>query len=203
MAYGMTEAIGITALRGDEWMAHEGSVGRGQRGTEVAGPRRGRRRRPAGEVGEVYLRAPAYGGSDYLGDAPQLPTTDDGFQTVGDMGYLDEDGYLYIVDRRVDMIITGGANVFPAQVEEALIDHPKIADVVVIGLKDDEWGRRVHAIVEPADPDDPPTADEVIAYAKSRLAAYKVPKTVELVDVMPRSAATKVNRGRLVEERGG
>ena len=119
------------------------------------------------------------------------------------MGHLDDDGYLYIADRRVDMIITGGANVFPAQVEAALIDHPKIADVVVVGLKDDEWGRRVHAIVEPADAADPPTSDEVIAYAKARLAAYKVPKTVELVDAMPRSAATKVNRGRLVEERGG
>ena len=108
-----------------------------------------------------------------------------------------------MVDRRVDMIITGGANVFPAEVEKALIDHPEIADVVVVGLRDDEWGRRVHAIVEPADPADPPTADEVIAYAKARLAAYKVPKTVELVDVMPRSEATKVNRGRLVEARGG
>jgi bile acid-coenzyme A ligase len=154
-------------------------------------------------VGDIYMRSPSYGGSDYLGDAPQLPTTPDGFQTVGDMGYVDDDGFLYVVDRRVDMIITGGANVFPAQVEHALIDHRKIADVVVVGLKDDTWGRRVHAIVEPVDPADPPTPDEVIAYAKSRLAAYKVPKTVELVDEMPRSAATKVNRGRLVEARGG
>jgi bile acid-coenzyme A ligase len=156
-----------------------------------------------GEVGEVFMRAPAYGGSDYLGEAPQLRTTVDGFQTVGDVGHLDDDGYLYIVDRRVDMIITGGANVFPAQVEAALIDHPKVADVVVIGLQDDRWGRRVHAIVEAADPADPPTTDEVVAYAKSRLAAYKVPKTVEFVEAMPRSAATKVNRGRLAEERGG
>jgi len=203
MAYGMTEAIGITALRGDEWMAHEGSVGRGQRGTEVRVLDEAGLEVPVGETGEIYMRSPSYGGSDYLGDAPQLRTTDDGFQTVGDMGHLDEDGYLYIADRRVDMIISGGANVFPAQVEQALIDHTKVADVVVVGLKDEEWGRRVHAIVEPADPGDPPTADEVIAYAKARLAAYKVPKTVELIDVMPRSAATKVNRGRLVEERGG
>jgi bile acid-coenzyme A ligase len=203
MAYGMTEAIGITALRGDEWLLHEGSVGRGQRGTEVRVLDDAGADVAVGDIGEIYMRAPAYGGSDYLGDAPQLRTTPDGFQTVGDMGYLDDDGYLYIADRRVDMIITGGANVFPAQVESALIDHPKIADIVVVGLKDDEWGRRVHAIVEPADAADPPTAGEVIAYAKSRLAAYKVPKTVELVDVMPRSAATKVNRGRLVEERGG
>jgi bile acid-coenzyme A ligase len=203
MAYGMTEAIGITALTGEEWMQHEGSVGRGIRETEVRILDDAGADLPAGEVGDIYMRSPSYGGSDYLGDAPQLPTTPDGFQTVGDMGYVDDDGFLYVVDRRVDMIISGGANVFPAQVEHALIDHPKIADVVVVGLKDDTWGRRVHAIVEPADPSDPPTADEVIAYAKSRLAAYKVPKTVELVDEMPRSAATKVNRGRLVEARGG
>jgi len=119
------------------------------------------------------------------------------------MGYLDADGYLYLVDRRVDLIITGGANVFPAEVEAALIDHPKIADVVVIGLKDPEWGRRVHAIIAPVDPDDPPTFDEVRAYAKSRLLAYKVPKSIEILDAIPRSEAMKVNRGRLVEARGG
>ena len=107
------------------------------------------------------------------------------------------------LDRRVDIIITGGANVFPAEVEAALIDHPRIADVVVIGLRDPEWGRRVHAVIEPADPDAPPTAAEVMAYAKGRLAPYKVPKTIEIVDVIPRSAATKVNRGALVEARGG
>jgi bile acid-coenzyme A ligase len=129
--------------------------------------------------------------------------TPDGFGTVGDMGYLDADGYLYLVDRRVDLIISGGANVFPAEVEAALIDHPKIADVVVIGLKDLEWGRRVHAVIEPTDPADPPTFDEVKAYVKSRLLPYKVPKSIELVESIPRSEAMKVNRGRLVETRGG
>ena len=116
---------------------------------------------------------------------------------------LDDDCYLYLVDRRVDMIITGGANVFPAEVECALIDHPQIADVVVIGVHDPEWGRRVHAIVAPADPAMPPSPEEVVAYAKTRLAPYKVPKTVELVDEIPRSEATKVNRGALVAARGG
>jgi bile acid-coenzyme A ligase len=203
MAYGMTEAIGTTALDGQEWLAHEGSVGRGQNGTELRVLDEDGAELPTGEIGDVYLRGPAYGGSTYLGQAPQLRTTDDGFSTVGDVGYLDDDGYLYVVDRRVDMIITGGANVFPAEVEKALVDHPAIADIVVLGLRDPEWGRRVHAIIEPADPASPPTADEVITYAKARLAAYKVPKTVELVEEIPRSAATKVNRGRLVEERGG
>ena len=203
MAYGMTESIGIAALNGDEWLQHEGSVGRGIRGTEVRILGEDGNDLPPGETGEIFLRGPAYGGSDYLGEAPQLRPTEDGFQTVSDMGYLDEDGYLYVVDRRVDMIITGGANVFPAEVENALIDHPKIADIVVVGLRDPEWGRRVHAIIEPADPSDPPSDDEVIAYADSRLAHYKVPKTIELVDAIPRSEATKVNRGRLIEDRGG
>ena len=203
MAYGMTESIGITALRGDEWMLHEGSVGRGMRGTEVRILDLDGNELPAGDIGEIYMRSPSYGGSTYLGDAPQLRETPDGFRTVGDMGSVDEDGYLYVADRRVDLIITGGANVFPAEVEKALIDHPKVADIVVIGLRDPEWGRRVHALIEPADPSSPPTAEEITVYAKSRLAPYKVPKTIELVDAMPRSAATKINRARLVEARGG
>ena len=86
-----------------------------------------------------------------LGDAARLPPTEDGFATAGDVGYLDGDGYLSLLDRRVDLIVTGGANVFPAEVEAALIDHPMIADVIVVGLRDPPWGRRVHAIVEPTD----------------------------------------------------
>ena len=203
MAYGMTEGIGITAVRGDDWMSHPGTVGKGMRGTEVRILDLDLHDLPPGQVGDIYLRSPSYGGSRYLGDEPSLRSTDDGFQTGGDVGYLDGDGFLYLVDRRVDLIISGGANVFPAEVEAALIDHPDVADVVVVGLQDAEWGRRVHAIVEARDPATPPTADEIVAYAKGRLAAYKVPKTVEFVDAIPRSEATKVNRGRLVDARGG
>jgi len=200
MAYGMTENLGLTALRGDEWLAHRGSVGRGFRDTEVhildqqgqpVGP---------GELGEIYLRSPMSVGYHYLGGAPLLPSTTDGFRTAGDIGRVDADGYLYIADRRSDMIITGGANVFPAEVECALAEHDDIADVVVIGLSDPEWGRRVHAVVQLANP---LTKQQIIAYAKARLAAYKVPKTVEFVDEIPRTAATKVNRSAMVEARGG
>jgi bile acid-coenzyme A ligase len=203
MAYGMTEQLGLTALRADEWLTHEGSVGRSFRETEIriVGPDGAIL--PPGEVGEIYLRSPSTGMYDYLGGAALLPSDGDGFSTAGDMGRLDEDGYLYVVDRRVDMIVTGGANVFPAEVESALADHPQIADVVVVGLKDPEWGRRVHAIVEPRDHTAPPSAADVIAYAKRRLAPYKAPKTVEIVDEIPRSAATKVNRSALIAERGG
>jgi bile acid-coenzyme A ligase len=203
MAYGMTEGLGLTALRGDEWLAHPGSVGRGYRDTElrIVGPDGAEV--PPGEIGEIFLRSPTSGMYRYLGGAPLLATTEDGFGTAGDLGWLDVEGFLHIVDRRVDMVVTGGANVYPAEVETALIEHPGIADVVVIGLADAEWGRRVHAIVEPADPSAPPSADDVIAFAKERLAAYKAPKTVEMVDAIPRSEATKVNRAALVAERGG
>ena len=203
MAYGMTEGLGLTALRGDEWMTHQGAVGRGFRETEIRIMDPEGKELPPGEIGEIYMRSPTTGQYGYLGGAPLLPTTEDGFGTAGDLGYMDEDGYLYIVDRRVDMIITGGANVFPAEVESALADHPEVADVVVIGLQDPEWGRRVHAVIEARDHANPPTAEAIIAYAKQKLAPYKVPKTVEFIDAIPRSAATKVNRSALIAERGG
>jgi bile acid-coenzyme A ligase len=204
MAYGGTEGLGITVLDGLEWMAHPGSVGRGYREAELRILDDDGHDLPTGEIGHIYLRNPlGQGPATYLGEVPQIPTTDDEFASYGDMGHLDEDGFLYIADRRVDLIITGGANVFPAEVEAALIDHAKIADVVVLGLEDPEWGRRVHAVIEPVRADDPPTFDEVRAYVKSRLLPYKVPKSIEIVDAIPRSEAMKVNRGRMVEERGG
>jgi bile acid-coenzyme A ligase len=93
--------------------------------------------------------------------------------------------------------------VFPAEVENALVDHPDVADIVVIGLRDPEWGRRVHAVIQVADGARAPSAQDIIAYAKSRVAPYKVPKTVEFVDEIPRTAATKVNRSAMIEVRGG
>lgn len=201
MAYGMTENLGLTSLRGDEWLRHPGSVGRGFRDTEIRIADAAGEPLPAGEIGEIYLKAPMTGSYRYLGGAPPLPTTPDGFTSAGDLGHLDEDGYLFIADRRSDMIITGGANVFPAEVESALLDHDDIVDVVVIGLADAKWGRRVHAVVQPRDDRRPPSPDDVIAYAKTRLAGYKVPKTVEFVAEIPRTAATKVNRSAMVKAR--
>ena len=203
MAYGMTEGVGLAAIRGDEWLERPGSVGRGYRDTLVSIRDTDGNELPTGEIGDIYMKSPTSGLYIYLGGASRLPEAADGFGTAGDMGFVDDDGFLTIVDRRVDMIITGGENVYPAEVESALADHPGIADVVVIGLADPEWGRRVHAIVAPADPSSPPDAADVIAYAKARLAPYKVPKTVELVDAIPRSEATKVSRQELVAARGG
>jgi bile acid-coenzyme A ligase len=200
-AYGMTENLGLTALRGDEWLTHQGSVGRGFRDTEIRILDAEKNPVATGEDGDIYLRAPMSAGYRYLGGAPPLPSTEDGFRSAGDIGHLDEDGYLYIIDRRADMIVTGGANVFPAEVESALAGHPDIADVVVIGVADAQWGRRVHAVVQAARAS--LTEEQVIEYAKGRLAPYKAPKTVEFVDKIPRTAATKVNRSAMIAARGG
>ena len=106
---------------------------------------------PHGEVGLIFQKNPTGSIASYLGkDAKQITVTEDGFSTVGDLGWVDSDGWVYLADRRVDMIVTGGANVFPAEVEAALSEDPGVADVVVIGIPDEEWGHRVHAIVQPA-----------------------------------------------------
>ena len=203
MAYGMTEQLGLTSLTGEEWLSHEGSVGRGFRETEVRILDEHQNPVPIGDFGDVYMRSPGTGAYDYLGGAPLLPTTTDGFGTAGDIGRLDDEGYLYLADRRVDMIVTGGANVFPAEVESVLSEHPGIADAVVIGLSDPEWGRRVHAIVERMPGSESLSEADVIAFVKDRLASYKAPKSVEFMEQLPRSAATKISRSALVAERGG
>ncbi|HMD45273.1 MAG TPA: AMP-binding protein [Acidimicrobiales bacterium] len=199
-SYGGTESLGLTMARGDEWLGHEGTVGRPV-GCEIRITDPDGNEVPAGTVGEIFMRrldgAQTFA---YVGAATPR-TTDDGFGTFGDMGWVDEDGYLFVADRRVDMVVTGGANVYPAEVELALSEHERVADVVVVGLPDEEWGHRVHAIVEPVDPDRAPTPDELRAYARERLAAYKVPKSYEIVERVPRTAAGKVNRATLIAER--
>jgi bile acid-coenzyme A ligase len=200
-AYGGTEGIGVTFNSGTEWLAHEGTTGRGVRTQIRIQDEQGRELGPR-DVGNVFLkREGAVGRSfEYVG-AARLSETEDGFSTFGDMGWLDEDGYLYIVDRRSDMIVSGGVNIFPAEVETAVSEHPDVADVVVIGLRDAEWGRRVHAIVEPKDASAPPTPEALAAHCRARLMPYKVPKSFELVDRIPRTTAGKVSRQQLAEDR--
>lgn len=201
--YGGSEGIGGSFIRGDEWLEHPGSVGKpvgcdlkilDDQGNEL----------PSGEVGLIYARRlsdhPAAPEARYIGTDP-LPATTDGFMTLGDLGWLDEDGYLYIADRRTDMIVTGGANVYPAEVEAVLSQAPGIADVVVIGVPDEEWGRRVHAIVEPLDSTEPPVESALDTLCREHLASYKVPKTYEYLPELPRNAAGKIRRSALVEER--
>ncbi len=200
LSYGASEAHGLITCRGDQWLAHPGTLGRPALGTEIKILDPDGKELPRGGIGSIYLRSPNGLGAFYVGpDVAPIPVTEDGFATVGDLGSVDEEGFVYLADRRVDMIVTGGVNVFPAEVESALSEHPGVADVVVVGLTDPEWGKRVHAIIQPTA--EAPTPESVIAFARSRLAPYKVPKTVEFVDRLPRSDAMKLSRAALVAER--
>jgi bile acid-coenzyme A ligase len=198
--YGSTEAIGAARIRGDEWLEHPGSVGKpfntlvkilDSDGQEV----------PAGVVGDIFTKrtrgGPTY---EYIG-SPPIPVTEDGYSSVGDLGWLDEDGYLYIADRRVDMIVSGGANVYPAEVEAALSEHPEVADLVVISIPHPDWGRSVHAVILPRQPDSPPTAEELDHFCRERLTSYKVPKSYEIADQLPRNQLGKVRRAEMIAER--
>lgn len=197
--YGATELTGATTISGSEWLRRPGSVGR-PHASEIRILDEQQHSVPVGEVGEIYMRPtatePTY---EYIGSEPAR-ATDDGFITVGDYGRLDEGGYLYLADRRVDMIVSGGANVYPAEVEGALLEHPEVEDVAVIGLPDPEWGHRVHAVVQPL-PDCLPDPAQLRVFARDRLAAYKVPKTIEIIRDLPRNDAGKLRRSALVEER--
>ncbi len=200
--WGATETTGITVISGTEWLEHKGSVGKG-RNTEFRILDLDRNELPPGDIGEVFSR---FGGAAanyrYVG-AHALEVDDDGFASVGDMGYIDEDGYLFLADRRTDMIISGGSNVFPAEVEQVISGHPGVRDVAVIGLLDDDLGRKVWAVIEPAEAAHPPSTSELLAACADQLAPYKVPRGVEFVDVLPRNEAGKSRRLSLREARGG
>ena len=126
-----------------------------------------------------------------------------GWSALGDIGHLDDGGYLYLADRRTDLIISGGVNIYPAEIEEALIMHPAVADVAVIGVPDAEMGQSVLAIVQPAGgcatPDE--LAVSLLAHCRSRLASYKCPRSIELADSLPRTPTGKLLRRVLREER--
>jgi long-chain acyl-CoA synthetase len=147
---------------------------------------------PTGEVGEIWLRTrQVMKGYWNLPDATAQAMVEGGWFRTGDAGYLDSDGYLYIHDRVKDMIVSGGENVYPAEVENALMQHPAIADVAVIGVPDDKWGETPKAMVVRA-PGAEVTEQEVIDFARERLAKYKCPTSVDFVDVLPRNPSGKI-----------
>jgi long-chain acyl-CoA synthetase len=154
---------------------------------------------PPGAVGEVAIRSVAnMVGYWKLDEATKATVGADGWLRSGDAGYLDEDGYLYIHDRVKDMIISGAENIYPAEVESAVYGHPHVAEVAVIGVPDDKWGEAVKAIVAPK-PGVTPDAEDIIAFARTRIAAFKAPKTVDFIEALPRNASGKILRRELRE----
>jgi bile acid-coenzyme A ligase len=195
--YAGTEAQAGTIITGREWLEHRGSVGRPVPGTVKITDEDGNEVAP-GAKGEVWLRStrdtPTY---RYVGAAAR--TLPGGWESLGDMGHLDADGYLYLGDRAADMILSGGANIYPAEVEAALHEHPGIHSCAVIGLPDEDKGNSVHAIIEA----DPATIDldELKSFLGDRLVSYKLPRTFEFVDTPLRDDAGKVRRSALRQAR--
>jgi acyl-CoA synthetase (AMP-forming)/AMP-acid ligase II len=151
---------------------------------------------PPREVGEVICRTPQVMLGYWNLPEATARTIRDGWLHTGDAGYCDEDGYLYIYDRLKDMIISGGENIYPAEVESALFGHPAVADVAVIGVPDEQWGETVKAIVVQK-PGASVSAGELIGFAHERIAGYKVPRSVDFVAALPRNAAGKILKREL------
>lgn len=197
--YGGTEGFCTTQLNGVEWLAHRGSVGRttgeilirGEDGSSL----------PAGQVGEIYMRNAAGSKPTYQYRGAQSRRLDDGFESFGDYGWLDADGYLYIADRRTDLILCGGSNVYPAEVEAALMEHPAIETAIVIGLPHDDLGSVPHAIMRLESGVERPSIEDIHNFVAERLVRYKVPRSFEFTEAPLRDEAGKVRRSRLLAER--
>lgn len=193
--YSSQERIGAVWIRGDEWLKRPGSVGKprnceirivDETGSPVA----------PGVVGEIYIRSSFGRQPTYLGSGPPLPEHG-GFLSLGDMGYLDEDGYLFIVDRRTDMINVGGIKVYPAEVESVLLERLDIADVAVVGIKHDTLGQVPCAFVVPTQGGEIPDQLELYHHCRERLAIAKVPAKYMFRSSLPRAENGKLQRGAL------
>jgi bile acid-coenzyme A ligase len=195
--YGGTEAQAITFITGDEWLTHRGSVGRPLVGEiRVLDP--DGNELPPGQVGEIWMRRGPDAPPTYRYVGAQARSRPGNWESLGDMGHLDAEGYLYLSDRETDMILVGGSNVYPAEVEAALDEHPAVASSCVIGLPDEEYGNTVHAIVQAHGA---LTGAEMDEFLRSRLVKYKRPRTYEFVATPLRGDDGKVRRSALRAER--
>ena len=203
--YSATEGQGATIITSDDWLAHPGSVGRSMLGPihivdEATGALL-----PPNEIGVVWFEPLAgRGGFEYHKDQEKTRDSfnDRGWSTVGDMGYLDADGYLYLTDRKTFMIVSGGVNIYPQEAENLLVDHEKVFDVAVFGVPNDEMGEEVKAVVQPVDWDatGPELERELLEYCRAHLAHYKCPRSIDFEPELPRQETGKLYK-RLLRDR--
>jgi acyl-CoA synthetase (AMP-forming)/AMP-acid ligase II len=197
--YGATELGWVTLADGHEMLARPGTLGRPLAGQEIRVVSEDGRTLPPGEVGKIYTRSRQLM-RGYLGDeAGTKEIQDRGWVTVDDLGYVDADGHLFLTGRARDMVISGGVNVYPIEVESVLSQHPCIRDVAVLGLPDEEWGERLLAVVVPGEGFD---VEEANAWARARLAPAKLPRRWALVEAVPRNPTGKILKGVLLERFG-
>jgi long-chain acyl-CoA synthetase len=201
--YSATEGIGATAITSQEWLAHKGSVGRPLAGT-VHIVDDDDRELPIGEAGRIFFEVPGATPFAYYKDPEKTARTHNarGWGTVGDVGYLDADGYLYLTDRKDFMIVSGGVNIYPQEIENLLVTHPKVADVAVFGVPHDEMGEEVKAVVQASDPAASGTAlaEELQAFCRQHLATYKCPRSIDFADELPRAPTGKLYK-RLLRDK--
>lgn len=193
--YGGTEGQGSTTIQGTEWLTHRGSVGRPVETCEMKIVGESGDTLPAGEVGEVFIRPLAGPGTSYYYLGADAHAIEGGWESLGDMGWMDNEGYLYLTDRKSDMIIVGGANIYPAEVEAALDAFPGIRSSAVIGLPDEDMGARLHAIVDA--PNGQVDQAALLDHLREGLVTYKLPKSFEVVTEPLRDDAGKTRRSAL------
>lgn len=196
-SYGASEVGTVARIGSREWLSHPGSVGRAVPPFEVVVVDQDARPLPAGQVGRLAFRAPTERGVRYHADPDKTRSAylAPGLFTLGDVGYADEDGYIFITDRSSDMVVSGGVNLYPAECEAVLGRHPRVADVAVIGVPDPDLGEALRALVVPDGP--APAPADLDALCRERLAAYKCPKTYEFVTGLPRNAMGKLDKRAL------
>ncbi|MCC8936245.1 AMP-binding protein [Bradyrhizobium sp. Arg68] len=194
--YGATETGAAVGCNTEEWLAHPGTVGRPMTGTELRIYDEAGREVAQGGIGEIYLRTEAYSDFTYHGRPEQRSEVDrSGLVTCGDVGYLDVDGFLYLCDRKRDMVISGGVNIYPAEIENVLVNCPGVRDCAVFGVPDAEFGESLIAAIE-AEPDAEPAPADVMAFLERRLARFKVPKRF-VFETLPREASGKIFKRKL------
>jgi acyl-CoA synthetase (AMP-forming)/AMP-acid ligase II len=205
-AYGSTEAGLVTLLRPEEQLTNLGSIGKECSGTDIIKVLDDDRNIvPQGEVGELYSKGPMMFTEYYkLPEKTKEAFTEDGYFSAGDMTRMDENGYYYIVDRKANMIISGGENVYPTQVEEVIAQHDCVFDCAVIGIPDDKWGELVTAVVVPKE-GKKVTAEEIMDFCKGKIAGYKRPRKVFIIkpEEMPRTTTGKILHRILRDTYGG
>ena len=190
---------GGTIVNTEEWLTKPGTVGKPWPISEIAIFDDDENRLEANQIGTVYM-AMQSADFEYHGDKEKTRKNRIGkFFTVGDVGYLDDDGFLFLCDRKTDMIISGGANIYPAEIENVLLGHPKVVDAAVFGIPHDDWGEEVKAVVQPVDGVDgsPELAAEILGWCEGRLAKFKTPKTIDFTDDMPRDPNGKLYKRKL------
>lgn len=197
--YGSTETGGVVFCTSEQWLAHPGTVGKAVPGADVRVTDADGNSLPVGEIGEVCARFPGIADFTYhRDDAKRQATSKAGLIATGDLGYFDSDGFLYLCDRSKDMIISGGVNIYPAEIEGVLHRMPGVADCAVFGIPDDEYGEAVHACVQ-AQPGVRLSEEDVKSYLRQHLSGFKVPKSVDFRADLPREDSGKIFKRKLRE----